>query len=81
MVVGLDNSIVKYNVIHVLLTILIWLYYIDYCKKMFSDRVLTVYTLLKLFQDSMYIVVGSIVEICKELCSLLGDEDNSAGFR
>ena len=48
---------------------------------MFSDRVLTVATLLKLYQDSMYIVVGSIVEICKELCSLLGNEDNSEGFR
>ena len=32
-------------------------------------------------QDSMYIVVRNIVEICKELCSLLGNEDNSAGFR
>ena len=29
----------------------------------------------------MYIVVRNIVEICMELCSLLGNEDNSAGFR
>ena len=48
---------------------------------MFSDQVLTVATLLKLYQGSMYIVVWDIVEICKELCSLLGNEDNSAGFR